>query len=134
MRPWVKVLNLKQAAVLYRRDDKRLKKDIDEGALPGNRLRGRYYAFPPEIAFKGVIEKYNLLARQVFPMIGTREVAAILGIPYKTLRTSIQYGQFPRGEMIPGYTRNNQMWWTVKTLRAAIRKYEGKHNKERYSP
>jgi hypothetical protein len=127
-----RALTLYQAMVCYRRSHVQLRNDIKAGRLPGYKVGRKWYVFPPEIAFKEAIDKYNRLAAESTPVLGMREVAAIMDVPYGTLKRRIHEGKFPRGQQIKPY-RNSRMFWDVRGLRKALRKHEGRPGKEQYS-
>jgi len=125
-------LTLNEAVITYCRTHVQLKRDIEAGRIPGYKVGKRWYVAPVEVAFKGVIEKYNRLAAESTPVVGMREVATIIGIPYGTFKRWIHEGRFPRGQQIKPYA-NSRMFWDVRALRKALRKHEGKSGKEQYS-
>jgi len=118
--------------VVYRVSLGKLPSLIREGRLPGYRLRKRWYVLPPEVAFKGVIDDYQRRAARMMPVVGTRELAEILGISANALELRVRHGTFPRGEVSKN---RSAMYWSVDAIRKALRKLEGrKENKEKYSP
>jgi hypothetical protein len=114
----IKPLTLDQAILVYHRDRKVILRALKDGRLPGYQIGTRWYTFPPEIAFKGVIEKYKTLAAEI-PLFSKKEVAKVLQVPVGTLKRWIHEGRFQRGQMIEGI-----MFWDVMSLRKAVHLFE----------